>query len=461
VIIVVKKIIPRSNNSAPEIAKLQSKLNKAHEFIKKLQRHNSQLQDRVTHLENQQSRSQNPKRRMPINSRERLLFRRAVARKKRRVRLAAMSSLVLLGIGGAAIAVNRLFFSPPVTPPVASSSVTVPVPVKVSSSASIPPSPTVTATRLTRATLVYSPSQPPDLKQSAKLQSIVDSAVNLAKKKGLPTNKLAITLIDAKNKEIAGYRPNEPRYPASIVKMFWLVEFYAQKEAGILSEDPATTKQINNMIKYSDNDDSAFILDKISDAKSQPTLSRDKFKAWLQKRLYVNNFFAKAGYKNININQKAYPVYAQNLSSPRGSELQIRQVPNLPQKNLITTNHVARLIYEICFTKEAVSPAASAKMCNLLTRDLKPEVWKKQTQGFHPIYGLLGQAFPNSDITFASKAGGTSTTRSDAAFISTKDGRVAYTLAVFGNDRAYAGNGSILPQISRLVFDKMKARESQ
>jgi beta-lactamase class A len=459
----MKKIIPRNNNSTPEIAKLQSKLNKAREFVRKLQHRNSQLQDRVTQLENQQSRSQNPKRRMPINSRERLLFRRTAARKKRRVRLAAMSSLVLLGIGGSAIAVNRLFFSPSITPPVASSSVTVPiVPVTVSSSAPpISPSPRTTATRLTRATLVYSPSQPPDLKKSEELQSIVDSAVNLAKKKGLPINKLAITLIDAKNKEIAEYRADEPRYPASIVKMFWLVAFYAQKEAGILSEDPATTKQINNMIKYSDNDDSAFILDKISDAKSQPTLSRDKFKAWLQKRLHVNNFFAKAGYKNININQKAYPVYAQNLSSPRGSELQIRQVPNLPQKNLITTNHVARLIYEICFTKEAVSPAASAKMCNLLTRDLKPEVWKKQTQGFHPIYGLLGQAFPNSDITFASKAGGTSTTRSDAAFVITKDGKVAYTLAVFGNDSAYAGNGSILPQISRLVFDKMEARQSQ
>ncbi|PSB04866.1 hypothetical protein C7B64_01895 [Merismopedia glauca CCAP 1448/3] len=453
----VKKPRPRLNNSRSDIGK--DKFQKANDSNKKKQYRPSQLPNPVPPLDNRQSSStQHPQRRMPINSRERLMFRRRVAQKRKRARLAFVSSLLLLGVTGVAIAINRLFFSTSITPPVASS--TVKAPVTVSSLPSIP-SPTVTPTPLTRATLVYSPSQPPNFQPSAELQSIVDSAVNLARKKGLPINKLAITLIDAKTNEIAGYRQNEPRYPASVVKMFWLVAFYAQKEAGILVEDATSTKQIYNMIKYSDNDDSAFILDKISDAKSQPTLSREKFKVWLQKRLQVNNFFTKAGYTNLNINQKAYPVYAQNLSSPRGTELQIRQVPNLPQKNLITTNHVARLIYEICFTKQAVSPTASEKMCNLLTRDLKPEAWKKQTQGFHPIYGLLGQAFPNSDITFASKAGGTSTARHDAAFISTKDGQVAYTLAVFGNDSAYSGNGSILPQISRLVFDKMQARQSQ
>jgi beta-lactamase class A len=444
---VVKKPQPKSNQP------------KARKFKKKPQPSRSQLSDSVTPSDHRQSSTQHPKRRMPINSRERLIFRRRAAQKKRRARLVFLSSLLLLGTTGVAIAINRQFFSTPITPPTLASATINPI-VTVSSSTPTTPPPEVANTPLTRATLVYTPSQPPDLKPSAELQSIVDSAVNLAKKKGLPINKLAITLIDAKTNQIAGYRADEPRYPASVVKMFWLAAFYAQKEAGILVEDATTTKQIYNMIKYSNNDDSAFILDKISAAKSQPTLSREKFKVWLQKRLHVNNFFSKAGYKNININQKAYPVYAQNLSSPRGTELQIRQVPNLPQKNLITTNHAARLIYEICFIKEAVSATASETMCNLLTRDLKPQSWKKQTQGFHPIYGLLGQAFPNSDITFASKAGGTSTARHDAAFIRTKDGKVAYTLAVFGNDGSYAGNGSILPQISRLVFDKMQARQS-
>jgi beta-lactamase class A len=413
---------------------------------------------------------------MPINTRERLLFRRRAAKKKRLARLITVSSVLLLGTAGLAIAANRLFFQTTsqvaATPsiatdlPTATPSIATDLPPVEASSpeASDAISPTVTpdsSTALTRDTLVYNLTQPPDLRKSAELQSIVDNAVNLAEEKGLPTDKLAITLIDAKTNEIAGYRQTEPRYPASVVKLFWLVEFYAQKEAGILSEDAIATKQISDTIEYSDNDTSAAILDRISGVKSQPELSSEKFEVWLQNRLQVNRFFTKAGYKNLNINQKTYPVSSQNMSSPRGTELQIRQVPNLPQRNEISTDHVARLLYEVCFIKEAVSPTASEKMCSLLTRDLKLKTWRKQTRGFHPIYGLLGEAFPNRDIIFASKAGGTSTSRQDGAFITTKDGKVAYILSVFGNDRAYAGDGSIFPAISRQVFAKMQERSLQ
>jgi hypothetical protein len=468
---VTKKQQPGKQNQ--ELAKLEAELHRAHKLVDKLKQRNDRLQSRVSYLENRhsrqptglmdripQSRTKNPPQRqldVPLK-RRRIIKRRATNHFWLR-RLALLAIALFLGFAGISFAVTLLlnrFASNSGTKPAPTGSISSPAnqnPPNTSSSSNV-------QTPADRATLVYNVTTPPDLKTSAELQAIVDELVALARSKGLPTERLAITLIDAKRGEIAGYQQDELRYPASVVKAFWLVALYAQLENGLVSDSKELQVEVDKMIKNSDNDSAAYVLDRITDTKSQPTLSEEKFKAWLNKRLTVNQFFEKAGYEKININQKAYPVYSINLPTPRGSDLQIRQVPGLPLANQISSYHAARLMYEVCFTKQAVSPAASEKMCQILTRDLKPEAWKKQAQsgGFHPIYGLLGEAFPNTDLKFASKAGGTSTARHDAAFVTTPDGKTAYVLAIFGNSGGYAGNGSILPQMSRLVFDRLSAR---
>jgi hypothetical protein len=57
-----------------------------------------------------------------------------------------------------------------------------------------------------------------------------------------------------------------------------------------------------------------------------------------------------------------------------------------------------------------------------------------------------------------SKAGWTSSTRQEVAFVKTRKGKTAYILAIFAEDRAYAQDGKIFPKMSRLVFDRMVAR---
>ncbi|MBD2771570.1 hypothetical protein [Iningainema tapete] len=59
----------------------------------------------------------------------------------------------------------------------------------------------------------------------------------------------------------------------------------------------------------------------------------------------------------------------------------------------------------------------------------------------------------------ASKSSWTSGSRQEAAYISTPDGKTAYILVVFAEDRAYAYDWEIFPQISRLVFNRMTNRE--
>ena len=307
---------------------------------------------------------------------------------------------------------------------------------------------------LENSEVTYNLQTPPNLKESEQLQAIVNEVVEMADDKRLPKNPLSITLINVKTGEIAGYSESKERYPASVVKMFWMAAVYAEIEAGILNEG-ALNRYIAKMIKNSDNDAAAVILDKITNTRSsRARLSKKEFVTWLNKRQFVNRFFRAAGYWTLNINQKTFPVYDINMPAPRGTDLQMRGNPNAPIRNKITTEHAARLLYEICVSGQAVSPSASQKMSAWLKRDLNSEVWKKQ-DGFNPIRGLLGEGLADTDVEFYSKAGWTPGTRNDVAFVRSPDGETAYILAVFGDSSAYARDGKIFPKMSRLVFDRM------
>lgn len=308
--------------------------------------------------------------------------------------------------------------------------------------------------------IVYNIKMPPSFKQSKDLQAIVDDIVSIAEKNNLPKEPLSITLIDADNGEIAGYKQDEPRYPASVIKMFWMVELYAQIENGIWPDEDAFKTYISMMIKKSDNEAASFIVDEITNTQFHRELEPEELKVWVNKREQLNRFFQEAGYKGIDIKQKTFPIPYLKVEEPEGSDLQMRGDPKQPIRNKITTKQAARLIYEICGIGQAVSPEASEKMCDWLQRDLNPQIWKKQPPNpieFNPVESFFGEALP-SDAQLASKAGLTSGTRAEAAFVTAKDAQAAYILVIFADDPAYAADKKIFPEMSRLVYKRMSDR---
>jgi beta-lactamase class A len=99
-------------------------------------------------------------------------------------------------------------------------------------------------------------------------------------------------------------------------------------------------------------------------------------------------------------------------------------------------------------------------MCDWLQRDLNPHIWKKQPPNpieFNPVESFFGEALP-SDAQLASKAGWTSGTRAEAAFVTAKDAQAAYILVIFADDPAYAADKKIFPEMSRLVYKRMSDR---
>ena len=473
---------PKSGKRHQEIAFLEAELERAYQFIEQLRQQNAQLQNQVAYLEKRHTQEytllasnvyrtrapNSPPRRKQGSATSRRSVSKSRGAKLSGLQFTAIALVLAAGFGTAGLALTHLiagtsadssFF--PAPPPELHNEPDAPsVPPalpKADAQPSISPQP-----ERENSELVYNLTTAPNFKQSENLQAIVDELVKMADNKGLPTDALSITLIDPRTNEIAGYKQEEPRYPASVVKMFWMVAVYAQIEKGTLPE-AKFNEYIAKMIKESDNDAASFILDKITDTHSQPTLNDEEFNRWLNKREFVNRFFQNAGYSRININQKTFPVYSINLTEPRGTDLQMRGAANAPIRNEITSFHAARLLYEICGTGQAVSPLASQKMCEWLKRDLNPKVWKKEqpeSEGFNPIRGLLGEALVDKDVQFYSKAGGTSTARLDAAFVTTNDGGTIYILVICANDRDYANDWQIFPEMSRLAFKRMTARSS-
>jgi hypothetical protein len=109
---------------------------------------------------------------------------------------------------------------------------------------------------------------------------------------------------------------------------------------------------------------------------------------------------------------------------------------------------------------QAVSPEYSQQMINLLTIDPATRIQKRNLQDpnqFNPVRGFFSQSLPD-DIYFAAKAGWTSGSRQEAAYIATQDGRTAYILVIFAEDRSYAYDWKIFPKLSRHVFNRMTER---
>jgi hypothetical protein len=309
--------------------------------------------------------------------------------------------------------------------------------------------------------VVYNLKKSPKFKESQQLQAIVNNIVELAAEENLPKEALSVTLINAKTGETAGYQQDIPRYPASVVKMFWMVVLYAQIERGFWQNERDFAPYLAKMIQESDNEAASFIIDQVTGTRSESELKREKFQQWKNKRQQLNQFFQQAGYTNLNIIQKTFPIDYLNLQEPEGSESQLLN-NTVGNWNKITSKHAARLLYEMCYAEHAVSLQASRKMCGWLKRDLNPKIWQPpDSYDFNPVRTFFGESLTDTRVRFYSKAGATSASRSEAAMVVTEDKKVAYILAVFAPDSAYADDGEIFPKMSALVYKRMTSRSSR
>ena len=281
------------------------------------------------------------------------------------------------------------------------------------------------------------------------LQALVDRAARetLAKfaEKKLEEKQLSITLIDLRNPQqpvTASFRGNERIYPASVVKLFYLAATHRWLEDKKLVETPELKRSVKDMIVDSSNEATQYVLDVITHTTGGYELPPKEMAKWQYARNAVNRYFSSLGYSNINVNQKTF------CEDAYGRE-QVSRGPNGENRNKLTTDATARLMMEIA-TGKAVTPARSQQMMELLKRDYSGVSKDADDQG----HGFTGIAL--KDIAGArlwSKAGWTSTTRHDVAYIELPEG-AKFVLATFTTD--HANEREIIPSVARVVIEGLK-----
>jgi hypothetical protein len=253
----------------------------------------------------------------------------------------------------------------------------------------------------------------------------------------LTADNLAMSIIDVTKPDVfsrADYHGDAPFYPASVIKLFFIVDTYHQGK----ENDPDVPRALHEMIVVSDNDATAYIIDTISDTCSGPELQGRALNKFIDKRRVTNRYFNDLGY-DISAMAKPWSF------GPFGRDLQLMGGPDRPNRNRATANSFASLLLWI-LRKRAVSPQASDAMMALLERPLNP-LRKDENQ----VTEFIGEALPAGSKEW-SKAGWTNEVRHDAAYIELPTGR-KLILAIL--TRGAADDKTLIPAITRSILSEL------
>ena len=285
--------------------------------------------------------------------------------------------------------------------------------------------------------------------QQTSLQSLVDKAAKTTldrfADKNLKETELSITLIDlrdVKRPQTASFHGNERIYPASVVKLFYLVAAHRWLEDKKIEQTPELTRALRDMIVDSSNEATQYVVDVLTHTTGGYELPPKEMEEWQYKRNAVNRYFSSLGYTNINVNQKTF------CEDAYGRE-RVSRGPNGENRNKLTTDATARLMMEIV-TGKIANPARTAAMMELLKREYTGQSNDPDNQGV----GFTGIALKGREgFRLWSKAGWTSTTRHDVAYIEMPDGG-KFVLATFTSQ--HANEREIIPTVARVVIDGLK-----
>jgi len=278
------------------------------------------------------------------------------------------------------------------------------------------------------------------------LQELVNEAAHTAltkfADKKLTESQLSITLIDLRDAQhplTASFRGNERIYPASVVKLFYLAAVHRWLEDKKIQETDELKRAVRDMIVVSSNEATQYVVDVLTHTTGGYELLPKEMAEWQNQRNAVNRYYSSLGFTNINVNQKTF------CEDAYGRE-KVSRGPNGENRNKLTTDATARLLSEIV-TGRAVNATRSAQMMELLKRDFSGTSTDNDDQG-HGFTGIALQGMSGAKLW--SKAGWTSTTRHDAAYIELPNG-ARFVLVTFTVD--HANEREIIPTVARVVMD--------
>lgn len=253
----------------------------------------------------------------------------------------------------------------------------------------------------------------------------------------LTAENLALSVIDLSRPESvirADYRGDAPFYPASLVKLFFMVAAFQQDHF-----TPEIERALREMIRISDNDAAAFLVDVLTDTTSGPELKDKALEDFLERRRSLNRYFASKGY-DVSVFIKPWSF------GPFGRDMQIMG-DKKENRNRASANAIASLLYSIV-QRKVVSTSASDSMMALLERPLSPPRPEE-----NQVKDFFGESLPPGARLW-SKEGDTSEVRHDAAYIELPGGK-KYIIIIL--TRGAADDKTLLPGIGRNLLRELAA----
>jgi beta-lactamase class A len=248
----------------------------------------------------------------------------------------------------------------------------------------------------------------------------------------LSSDNLALSVVDLTKSDVptrADYHGDAPFYPASVIKLFFMVETFHQGKVS-----PEIERALREMIQVSDNDAAAYLLDVLTDTCSGSELDGKALDDFIEHRRKLNRYFASLGY-DISAMLKPWSF------GPFGRDMQAVG-ENKMNRNRASANSVAALLLWIV-RHHAISARASDAMLALLERPLSPP-----RPAENQIKEYLGESLPSAAKLW-SKAGDTSEVRHDAAYVELPNGH-KFVLILF--TRGCADDKALLPSIGKYLL---------
>ena len=246
----------------------------------------------------------------------------------------------------------------------------------------------------------------------------------------------------------ASWAGNRPRYPASVVKLVYLVAAEAWLQRRLIDDDPELRRALADMIRDSSNDATSLVVDLLSGTRSGPCLAADQLKHWVRQRRLVNDWLASLGWpewEGCNSCQKTWG------DGPYGRERQFYGA-NLQNRNRLTTDFAARMLQAV-IAGSLVSPPACERMRQLLARSLDPD--QRAADPENQVDGFLGDGLPETTLLW-SKAGWMSQARHDAAYVEGSE-HDPFVLVVFSEGAPCAADTTLLPAITARILQAMQS----
>lgn len=261
-------------------------------------------------------------------------------------------------------------------------------------------------------------------------------------------NEVWTTIIDfrdPRDPRIGSYQGTESVYPASVIKLCYMVAAFDQVYTQRLEMTADLRDDLYKMIVFSDNQATNRILDRLTNTAFGPELEGSAKTSFEVKRQTVTRYMQRLGLSGLWAANKTYdenvPLYGRDvqwLGKPEGD--------NYQRSNMMTTDDTARLLYLI-WRHGVVDYDACEEMLALLRRGEESRTFFKE-------------AAPEG-VTLYSKGGSTDLCRHDAGIFELPDGGAVIIVSFSKTRNVRDAPPQVIERVAEIIMREMMETDGE